>query len=85
VNVRGLFLGLLAAAGLAVLAAAHPVTAPAGGNYHIGPTSAARDAGVAAGIHTDIDGDPRPFGAGYDIGADESLTPFWIYLPLVFR
>jgi len=58
---------------------------PAGGNYHIGPTSAARDAGVAAGIHTDIDGDPRPFGAGYDIGADEALTPFWIYLPLVFR
>ncbi|GBD08548.1 hypothetical protein HRbin22_00788 [Candidatus Thermoflexus japonica] len=56
---------------------------PAGGNYHIGPGSAAINAGVNAGVATDIDGDPRPIGAGYDIGADEYIAR--IYLPLVLR
>ena len=42
-----------------------------GENYHITDTSAALDAGVDAGITTDIDGQTRPQGAGYDIGADE--------------
>jgi uncharacterized repeat protein (TIGR01451 family) len=44
---------------------------PAGGNYHIGPGSAALDAGVDGGIPWDIDGEPRPFGGGFDLGADE--------------
>jgi uncharacterized repeat protein (TIGR01451 family) len=44
---------------------------PDSGDYHIGPESAARDAGVDAGVTTDIDGDPRPAEQGYDIGADE--------------
>ena len=56
---------------------------PPGGDYHIGPGSAAADAGVAAGIGTDIDGDGRPVGADYDIGADECFLR--IYLPLVVR
>ena len=55
---------------------------PAGGNYHLGPGSAAIDAGVDAGVTADIDGDPRPIGAGYDIGADEAR---FVYLPLVLR
>jgi uncharacterized repeat protein (TIGR01451 family) len=42
------------------------------GNYHIGSSSTAIDAGVDAGVYTDIDGEPRPFGAGSDIGADEA-------------
>jgi uncharacterized repeat protein (TIGR01451 family) len=42
------------------------------GNYHIGLTSAAIDKGVDAGVDDDIDGDPRPQGGGYDIGADET-------------
>jgi hypothetical protein len=46
----------------------------AGGDYHIGPGSAAIDVGVDAGVDHDMDGQPRPFGAGYDIGADE-YTP----------
>ncbi len=46
--------------------------APDAGDYHIGPSSAALDAGVEAGVTTDMDGDPRPVGLGYDIGADES-------------
>jgi parallel beta-helix repeat protein len=44
---------------------------PAAGDYHIGSGSAAIDVGVDAGVTTDIDGGPRPVGAGYDIGADE--------------
>ncbi|MBN1260678.1 MAG: DUF11 domain-containing protein [Anaerolineae bacterium] len=42
---------------------------PTGGDYHIGSNSDAVDAGVAAGVTTDIDGHPRD--ATPDIGADE--------------
>jgi uncharacterized repeat protein (TIGR01451 family) len=45
---------------------------PDTGNYHIGLNSAAIDRGIAADTYEDIDGDPRPQGAGYDIGADET-------------
>jgi uncharacterized repeat protein (TIGR01451 family) len=44
---------------------------PNAGDYHIGPGSAAIDAGVDAGVTADIDGHPRPAGLGFDIGADE--------------
>jgi uncharacterized repeat protein (TIGR01451 family) len=44
---------------------------PDAGDYHIGPGSDAIDAGMGAGVATDIDGQPRPMGTGYDIGADE--------------
>ena len=40
-------------------------------DYHLTASSAAIDAGVDVGAINDIDGDPRPLGAGYDIGADE--------------
>ena len=40
-------------------------------DYHIGSGSAAIDQGTDAGVTTDFDGDARPHGAGYDIGADE--------------
>jgi thermitase len=48
---------------------------PATGDYHIRPVSAAADAGVDAGIVADIDGEQRPQGKGYDIGADETSLP----------
>jgi len=44
-------------------------------DYHIGPGSAAIDRGVNAGVRVDYDGDLRPSGAGYDIGADEYVAP----------
>jgi hypothetical protein len=48
---------------------------PAALDYHLTEGSAAVDAGVAAGVGNDIDGEPRPQGAGYDIGADEFQVP----------
>lgn len=42
---------------------------------HLQAGSAAIDAGVNSGVLDDIDGDQRPIGAGYDIGADERASP----------
>jgi hypothetical protein len=61
--------------------------APDAGDYHIGPGSAALDAGMDAGVRTDVDGEPRPYLAP-DLGADEYWPPGTIqriYLPLVLR
>jgi hypothetical protein len=43
---------------------------PDGGDFHIGPDSAALDAGVAAGVQMDLDGQPRPY-QNPNLGADE--------------
>ena len=45
---------------------------PGAGNFHIGVLSAALDRGVFAAVRDDMDGDPRPQGEGYDLGADET-------------
>jgi len=44
-----------------------------GGDLHLTESSPCIDAGTNAGISSDIDGDVRPQGAGYDMGADENL------------
>jgi hypothetical protein len=53
-------------------------------NYHLGAGSPAIDKGTDLGIPIDFDGDPRPFGNGFDIGFDEYTLRF-IYLPLVTK
>jgi uncharacterized repeat protein (TIGR01451 family) len=45
---------------------------PAGGDYHIGPGSAALDNGVVTDVTDDVDGQVRPHYDGYDLGADEA-------------
>jgi hypothetical protein len=57
------------------------------GDYHIGGNSDAIDAGIDAGVTTDIDFHPRPYQAP-DLGADEYWPPgmlTFIYLPLVTK
>ncbi len=51
----------------------HPRFAADG--YHLTSRSAAIDEGVGTTLTTDIDGDVRPIGAGYDLGADEYPCP----------
>ena len=57
---------------------------PSGNDYHLAEGSAAIDAGVDAGVATDIDGQSRD--ASPDIGADEFVPSMqFIYLPLILR
>ena len=56
---------------------------PSALDYHIRRDSAAIDAGIDAAVATDIDGDRRPSGLGFEIGADE--IEWAIYLPLELR
>lgn len=57
----------------------------AGDDFHLQAGSPCTDAGTDAGVVSDIDGHSRPFGAGYDIGADESRPQWSLYLPLVVK
>jgi hypothetical protein len=54
---------------------------PAAWDYHLSAASPAIDAGVEAGVTSDIDGDPRS--SPPDLGADEYMQ--FVYLPLVLR
>jgi hypothetical protein len=56
----------------------------AAGGYHLTAVSTAIDAGLNAGVLTDVDGDPRPIGALPDLGADEAW-PTSVFLPLAVR
>ncbi|MGD2105874.1 MAG: right-handed parallel beta-helix repeat-containing protein, partial [Anaerolineae bacterium] len=59
---------------------------PQADDYHLLDGSPAIDAGVPSGVRDDVDGEARPRGRTYDIGADEYPDPiFFIYLPLVIR
>jgi len=54
-------------------------------DYHIQKDSPAVDAGAVVTLDSDFDGDPRPVGDGYDIGADEVLSDYLNYIPLITR
>jgi hypothetical protein len=75
----------LAAAAVATVSNAH-VGDPAFDldGYHILSTSAAIDAGVPAGVNTDIDGQHRPYGNLPDLGADE-FAEGNLFLPIVLK
>lgn len=45
-----------------------------GGDYHLTPGSPCIDAGMNVSLDIDIDGELRPGGCGFDLGADESLV-----------
>jgi len=75
-------------AGSVVSGAHHPTgdplfVNPAAGDYHLSVGSPAIDSGTDGGQIVDFEGDPRPTGAGFDIGYDEFVAK--IYLPLVRR
>ena len=53
---------------------ADPLFILPGSNYHLRPGSPCIDAGTDAGVYTDIDGQTRPWGAGFDMGSDEFST-----------
>jgi hypothetical protein len=40
---------------------------------------------IAAGRYTDLDGNMRPHGPGFDIGAYEYATVAYLYLPLILK
>ncbi len=52
--------------------------------YHLTVASPAIDHGVDSGVLSDIDGNSRPWGAGYDLGAVE-YPRYRVYLPLTLR
>jgi Right handed beta helix region len=55
-------------------------------DYRLRPGSPARDAGLTIPwLTADLEGNPRPQGNGYDIGAFEGIEPWRVCLPLVLR
>jgi hypothetical protein len=46
-----------------------------GDDYHLTEGSACIDVGTDTGVYADIDGDSRPYGDGFDMGADEFAPP----------
>lgn len=54
-------------------------------DYHINSDSPALDAGAAVVLSDDFDGDVRPLGSGYDIGADEVRVGMEVFIPILLN
>jgi len=76
-NVQDTYIGKVGGESLTVEAptyTADPTFADAPtGDYHLRPLSPAVNRGIEAGVHSDVDGDSRPWGPAPDLGADEYL------------
>ena len=46
-----------------------------GGDYHLTASSPCIDTGTDAGVIEDMDCETRPYGPGFDMGADEYVPP----------
>jgi len=51
---------------------------PNGRDFHLQPGSPCIDTGTGAGVYVDFEGQVRPQGSGFDIGADEYWPPGWV-------
>ena len=56
-----------------------------GGNYDLTAASAAINAGTDAGVILDYFGGDRPWGGGFEIGAEEYPRQVHVFLPAVMR
>jgi hypothetical protein len=56
-----------------------------GGAYDLTPASAAINAGTDAGVYLDYFGGSRPWGGGFEIGAEEYPRREHTYLPVVMK
>lgn len=73
----------------------HPLSSPvlvdpvfislATDDYHISEDSPAIDAGATVALSDDFDGNSRPSGDGFDIGADEAQSGTEVFIPILLK
>jgi len=54
------------------------------GDYHLQEGSPCIDSGTPVDVYTDIDDEDRPMGFGFDMGADEYNSGYWLELSVTY-